>query len=187
MTCLEAQSNIMTFIDRKLPDDKAEDFVNHMQHCKSCREELEIYYTLIVGMRKLDGGEELPKNFKMELDTELKRAIGRVRKVKRFKVSTFSIFFIAAIIGLIFYYGNILTRVYDHEQFLIKEAQGPSYFFDFFGENIDLCSTDFIEESKKIPPPVEVTNYEKIHRYVLKHPRRITEEQETTEEETQHE
>ncbi len=173
----------MTFIDRKLPDDKAEDFVNHMMHCKSCREELEIYYTLIVGMRKLDCGEELPKSFKTELDADLKRAIGRVRKVKRFKVSAFGVFFVAAIIGLIFYYGNILTRVYDHEQFLIKEAQGPSYFFDFFGENIDLCDTDFIEDTKKVPPPVEITNYEKIHKYVLKHPRPVTEEQTTTEEE----
>ena len=58
-----------------------------------------------------------------------------------------------------------------------------SYFFDFFGENIDLCDTDFIEDAKKVPPPVEITNYERIHKYVLKHPRPVTEEQTTTEEE----
>ena len=29
MTCLEAQSNIMAFIEKKLPDDVIPDFVKH--------------------------------------------------------------------------------------------------------------------------------------------------------------
>ena len=63
MTCLEAQSNIMAFIEKKLPDDVIPDFVKHMRYCKNCREELEIYYTLIVGMHQVDNNQELSQNF----------------------------------------------------------------------------------------------------------------------------
>ena len=62
MTCLEAQSNIMAFIEKKLPDDVIPDFVKHMRYCKNCREELEIYYTLIVGMHQVDNNQELSQN-----------------------------------------------------------------------------------------------------------------------------
>ena len=73
MTCLEAQSNIMAFIEKKLPDDVIPDFVKHMRYCKNCREELEIYYTLIVGMHQVDNNQELSQNFAKDLENELNR------------------------------------------------------------------------------------------------------------------
>ena len=63
MTCLEAQSNIMAFIEKKLPDDVIPGFVKHMRYCKNCREELEIYYTLIIGTHQVDNNQELSQNF----------------------------------------------------------------------------------------------------------------------------
>ena len=53
MTCLEAQSKIMAFIENKLPDDELKEFIKHVKNCENCSEELEIYYTLIVGMKKI--------------------------------------------------------------------------------------------------------------------------------------
>ena len=54
MNCLEAQSKIMAFIENKLPDDELREFIKHVRSCKNCYEELDIYYTLIVGMKQLD-------------------------------------------------------------------------------------------------------------------------------------
>ena len=73
----------------------------------------------------------------------------------------------------------ILLAADDEVDFMIHGI----FSYDFFGQNIDLCDTDFIEDAKKVPPPVEVTDYERIHKYVLKHPRPVTEEPVTTEEE----
>jgi hypothetical protein len=142
MTCLEAQSNIMAFIDKKLPEDKVNDFVRHIKNCQNCSEELEIYYTLIVGTRQLDNNEELSKDFDKDLKNELQRISNRVKKARRFRVSAFGICFVG-LIGLFgFFYNSCLERVYNREQSIIKEAQGDMYFYDVFGGCIDLCKVD---------------------------------------------
>ncbi len=170
MTCLEAQSNIMAFVDKKLPDDKISDFVRHMRYCPNCAEELEIYYTLIVGMRQLDNNENLSHNFKKDLNDELTKIDNRVKNAKRFKISTFSIVFVAMVIGVMIFYNSCLHKVYKIEQMMIKEDQGQHYFYDYYGEYIGMCKEDLIAEAKQNSKPVEKTFYEKIHSYNLTHP-----------------
>ncbi len=176
MTCLEAQSNIMAFIDKKLPEDKVSDFVRHMRYCKNCAEELEIYYTLIIGIRQVDNNEELSQNFKQELDDELNRLEHKVKKAKRFRISTFSVVFIAAVIAMFFCYGRILNKVYNIEQVMIKQEQGDYYFYDHFGDEIELCREDMIAESRLKDKPKELTYYERIRLYNRLHADDDTEE-----------
>jgi hypothetical protein len=166
MTCLEAQSNIMAFIDKKLPEDKVNDFVRHMKNCPNCSEELEIYYTLIVGTRQLDNNEELSKDFDKDLKNELTRVSNKVKKTKRFRVSAFSVFCMAAIFGFAMFYNFCLNKVYHIEQFIIKSAQGEAYFYDCFGEYIDLCDKDFVAEYNYIEnTEIYSANEEKLNFY----------------------
>ena len=144
MTCLEAQSNIMAFIDGKLSDDEVVDFVRHMQSCKNCSEELEIYYTLIIGMRRLDNNEDLPQNFKLLLEEDLDNAKNRIQKAKRFKISTFGVFFAAFVFVLFLFYGRILQKVHTIEQITIKERQGDFYFLNNFRDYISFDENDII-------------------------------------------
>ncbi|MBQ7707137.1 MAG: zf-HC2 domain-containing protein [Lachnospiraceae bacterium] len=169
MTCLEAQSNIMAFIDGKLSDDEVTSFVRHMQNCKNCSEELEIYYTLIVGMRKLDNNEDLPQNFKTLLDEDLDRAKSKVQKAKRFKISTFGVFFIGFVIVLFLYYGRILQKVYTTEQIITKERQGDFYFLDNFDEYMKSSDKDIIVYQKNKYTKKEKTTYEMIRSYIITH------------------
>ncbi len=170
MTCLEAQSNIMAFVDKKLDDDNTKDFVRHMKNCKNCSEELEIYYTLIVGMRQLDNNEELSHDFKKDLDNELTRIDNRVKNAKRFKLSTFGIVFTAAVIGFFLFYSSILNKVYTIEQNIIKTEQGDYYFYNHLSKYIDICNDDVIVKAKEINKPVEKTLYQRIHSYNITHP-----------------
>lgn len=171
MTCLEAQSNIMAFIDKKLPDDKVSDFVKHMRYCRNCSEELEIYYTLIVGIRQVDNQEELSQNFKEELDNELGRLEHKVKQAKRFKISSFGVVFIAAVVLMFFCYGRILNKVYNIEQLMIKREQGEHYFFDYFGDTIRLCRRDLIAEQEEDAEEAveELTFYDRIRLYNMLH------------------
>lgn len=146
MTCLEAQSNIMAFIDKKLPDERVNDFVKHIKSCSNCSEELEIYYTLIVGIRQLDNNEELSKDFSKDLNNELVKLSNKVKKVKRFKVSSFSVICISLVVAFYFIYSTCLNKVYKAEQFRIKVNQGNEYFSQYFGDYIDLCNKDIIED-----------------------------------------
>lgn len=174
MTCLEAQSNIMAFIDKKLPDDKTADFVRHMRFCPNCAEELEIYYTLIVGIREVDNNEDTSKDYKKELQNELDKAEHKIKKAKRFKISTFSVFFIAIVILTFIVYSRILYKVNFIEQNMIKLAQGDYYFYLNLGDDLLVCKEDFIDEfneRNENETVQESTFYELIREYEILHPK----------------
>ncbi len=54
MTCKEFMTMIQPFIDNKLDYRQLEDFLTHFHHCKDCQEELEIFYTVLIGVQRLD-------------------------------------------------------------------------------------------------------------------------------------
>ena len=54
MVCKESEQRILGFINNELSDEKLTEFLEHIKTCKSCYEELEIYYTIHVALQKLD-------------------------------------------------------------------------------------------------------------------------------------
>ena len=54
MNCKEAEALVMPYIRNQLTDEELEGFLEHIDECANCREELEIYYTVDVGIRQLD-------------------------------------------------------------------------------------------------------------------------------------
>ena len=81
MTCAQAESMVMPYIQKKLPVEELEGFLEHMEICPKCREELEIYYIVAFGIQQLDKDTGI-YNIKgaMERSLELSRM-----KVKRWK------------------------------------------------------------------------------------------------------
>lgn len=56
LTCKQAEKMVMPYIDGRLDEEELEDFLSHVNECPACREELEIYFTVYVGLRQLDTG-----------------------------------------------------------------------------------------------------------------------------------
>ncbi len=56
LTCQEAEKMVMPYIDEMLGEEELDEFLEHIEGCEACREELEIYYTVSVGLRQLDAG-----------------------------------------------------------------------------------------------------------------------------------
>lgn len=54
MDCKEAQKLFIPFIDDRLEIKHMDAFLQHMEECQDCREEYDIYYTLIMGTRYLE-------------------------------------------------------------------------------------------------------------------------------------
>ena len=71
MTCIKAQSMIVSFVDNKLSIEELEEFLDHVNSCKTCREELEVYYTLLTAMKQLNEDRNLSDNFSLELKEKL--------------------------------------------------------------------------------------------------------------------
>ena len=133
-------------------------------------QELEIYYTLIVGMHQVDNNQELSQNFAKDLENELNRLEHRVKQAKRFKFSTFGLVFGVAVVFLFFVYNQCLDKVYNIEQRMKLEAQGDTYFYDTFGSEMSVCLNDIVQEVQIAQKPKESTFYEKLREYQLTHP-----------------
>ena len=170
MNHLEAQSYIMPFIEGRLPESKQLEFVMHMNTCKSCHEELEIYYTLINGMQQLDSKEELTGNYPKDLERKLSRMQNRAKGRRRFRMSAFSGVIAAVVLSMIFFYGQCLNRVYAFEQDTKASMQGNFYFDRMIGDVV-LFNEDRVVEEQARREDVEkaetVTVYDKVKAYYI--------------------
>ncbi len=169
MNHLEAQSYIMPFIEGKLPESEQLDFVMHMNNCKACHDELEIYYTLMTGMQVLSDGEESSGNFGKDLSVKLKKIEHKAKGRRSVRLSAFMLVTIAISIFMILFYGRCLVAVYAFEQNTKKEAQGEYYFSRKLDpillkidDRIRIGKEEQVEEKKASERP-EI--YNKIHGY----------------------
>ena len=78
MTCMKAQSLITAFINDELDIDELEMFIDHIQSCEECREELEVYYALLTAMKQLDEDKNLSDDFNHELKEKIERSQERI-------------------------------------------------------------------------------------------------------------
>ena len=53
-SCMETQKHVIPFIDDQLSISDLDAFLYHMEHCPDCKEEYDVYYTMLMGMRFLE-------------------------------------------------------------------------------------------------------------------------------------
>ena len=82
MTCIKAQSMITPFINNKLNIKEMEEFLDHVDSCNKCMEELEFYYALLTAMKQLDEDKNLSGDFRMELSVKIKKSRDKIMHVK---------------------------------------------------------------------------------------------------------
>ncbi len=81
MDCKELQKKFIPFIDDKLSIEDLDAFLNHLHYCQECREEYEIYYTMIMGMRYLDEKENISE-FHIDPEQKLRSAADYLMKFR---------------------------------------------------------------------------------------------------------
>lgn len=95
MTCKEMEKLVMPYINDDLTDEELQEFLEHMESCPDCREELEIYFTVDVGIRQLDS-ETGNYNIRGALEAAVEQSrqrlqVVRLIKIARYAVSTLSV------------------------------------------------------------------------------------------------
>lgn len=166
MTCLEAQSKIIAYIDYKLEKDEKQQFLDHVNRCEDCREELDIYYTMIEGMRHLDNNIPLPVDFSQALENRMNREQNNTRKKRDFiRSSVAGIVLLLFGVG-VFCYVNFLNLLHEQEQQAMKDAQGEYYYSDTFEQYIFTPSEEErILNINATTAREEPTFYERIREY----------------------
>lgn len=137
MDCREAQSLYTAFIDQKLDIDKTEEFIQHIETCSNCRDEIEVYFIVYSGIRQLDNEEEDISDFQAAFKKMLQEKkdeiyhVHRARKRKRIALTAFIVFLVMLASGVALFYVIDRERYdaaveYAHRSF--AEAEGEVYY-----------------------------------------------------------
>lgn len=169
MTCLEAQSKIIAYIDYNLEKDQKTEFLKHIQCCENCKDELNIYYTMIEGMRQLDNNMPLSKDFSAELDNRIEHEL-RVNKNKKSVMrSSIAVMAIVMLSFALLTYANFLNIIHEEEQAKLKTAQGEDYYYQTFDRYMFEPEEHALVINVEEETP-EMSFYEKVRYYkVLNH------------------
>ena len=67
MNCDAAQKLIPEFLDDDLDNQELADFIEHIESCPECKEELTIQFLVKVGMKRLEDGNTFNLNRELEI------------------------------------------------------------------------------------------------------------------------
>ena len=101
MKCVEAQSLITEYINDELSGERLEQFLAHVYECDDCKEELEIYYVIMKGMKQIDNDNVPNYNFHEAFEEELEQSRNLlVKSNTRFIVKLFLLEILIIIVAI---------------------------------------------------------------------------------------
>ena len=86
MKCEDARKNMDRFVNHNMTTKELGEFLEHIDTCPSCYEELETYYTVAIALHYLDQNDGEGYNIPLRLKHNLEEARNRVRREKRYYV-----------------------------------------------------------------------------------------------------
>ncbi|KAB1439940.1 zf-HC2 domain-containing protein [Candidatus Galacturonibacter soehngenii] len=104
MECKEVQKLITKYIAKDMNDKELEHFLNHIENCKECYEELEINYTIYAALMQLDDNPGASYDMSAMLLEQLKASkkyIIRKKAFEQFKNALYTAAMVALIIVVI--------------------------------------------------------------------------------------
>ena len=99
MNCKDAEKFIPLFLDDDLDNQDLADFLDHIDSCPECKEELTIQFLVKVGMQRLEDGNTF--NLTRELSSILKDARKRLRKRKYLVFTSYLLEIAVAVLAFI--------------------------------------------------------------------------------------
>ena len=93
MDCKEVQKNIAAFLNGELQGKDAERFLNHIESCEECKEELSIQYLVREGTARLEGGGSF--DLSKDLDVLIADSYLSIKKSRRAAWIIYSLEFVA--------------------------------------------------------------------------------------------
>ena len=118
MNCVTSQQMIRAYLDGYLSDRELEEFLNHVQTCPDCFDELEVYFSVYRTLRDVD--EKGDYNFRKKLRRKLEESRAYLRRRNQSKALKVSLILAAefalvmAFWGLINYDDGFLNRPKTH-------------------------------------------------------------------------
>ena len=98
MNCTDARRMITPYVKHELNDRDTEQFLNHVEHCKDCMEELDICFTMYRALELLECGNHQEYNFTKLLKENIRETRRRIFGRKVFRLIHLSFVFLAELL-----------------------------------------------------------------------------------------
>lgn len=109
--CRKTQENIMPFIREELPEEQLEGFMQHIDSCSECKEELEISYSIYWGLHMLQDDANDSFHIQRSLEKFLQKTrdhIARRHRRHRFLFGLFIGFLVLVVLFFAFQFVRML-------------------------------------------------------------------------------
>ena len=81
ITCQQAEGMVSRYIDRNLSLNELESFLEHIEKCTACREELETNFIVYKAIQQLSEDDDSDMDFRLLLSEDLRNARNHIRKI----------------------------------------------------------------------------------------------------------
>lgn len=155
MNCTEARRMVTPYVKHELGDRETEQFLDHVEHCKDCMEELDIYFTMYQALELLESGKHQEYNFSKMLKENIRDTRRRIFGRKVFRALHVVLLFLAEILlvftvitGFEMRRGEIEHTIFERAILMFRRPAGL--------QQEDAAETE--EETPEEPPEAETDN-----------------------------
>lgn len=151
MNCREAQALISKYVQDQLDVKTLEAFLQHVKNCPDCMEELEVYYIVFTGIKRLDEDENIAVNYHTEFEREIKKSELSVKRVKtrvHIKKGIYIALCLVAVLVCSIQLGKIETKKQLYKSSGESTYDLPYYFFDGKQDKLD----QYVKPSAGVKP-----------------------------------
>ena len=166
MNCIEARRMVTPFVDRELTDKETEQFLEHIESCSDCRDELDIYFTVYHALNSLDSGAHHEFNFKIMLEEDIREAKRGVMRRKALRAIR-GIMLVAAEVLLLV---SVITG-YEMKQGEISHSTFQKAIYRLYAQKLDDLPDTGDQEREEI--------FDEVHRQIAETERVRTETEQT--------
>ena len=115
MTCREVEKLVIPYIHDELTVDQLDEFLEHVEVCDSCMEELEIHYMVDVGLKKLDE-DDGTYDIVGDLVRKMESSAWEIQRFTAFQITRYAVttlMFLALVLSVL-----LQLRIWDQNGFL---------------------------------------------------------------------
>ena len=105
MDCVAAEEMVIRYISHDLSVQEMEDFLNHIEKCPSCYEELQTYFIVNEALDQLADGGETETDFRRLLENDIRKSRRTIflKRLKHSLIASGTILACAAIVGFLLF------------------------------------------------------------------------------------
>lgn len=155
MKCHDVQRMISEFIEKKLTDEQLEGFLEHIETCQDCYDELEVYYMITIGLMQLDeehtGTMDLKKNLKEFIGEQHRELALRKKMAVRKRFAKRAVVAVLGVVILFSAHTLLFSQKEIHTLNDFTDAAALSLYTFWFGE-------DALDQAENMPDTNQPTS-----------------------------